>query len=658
MRRLLIVLVALGTLGAAIGAWFHLARDTAPMSAEEVVRRGAAALRAHDATRARDLAAAAVRDAPNSAATHLLLAKSMLALDDGVGAEAELKRAVETGADAKLLAHLRAHAFLLQGDGTKALSEAANAVATGRPYGLRISARVLADRGEWTAAGDLFDQALRLAPRDPDLWLDTARFRLAAGDVLGANAAAQRVLQLDSNHVAGLLVRGELVRAQYGLVAALPWFEAALKHDPRDYSTLVEYAATLGDAGRTVDALAATRRVLVVRPNSPQALYLQSVIAARAGDRELASTLLAKSDGAIDALPAALLLKSILDVQSGDYEQAITRLKALIDRQPLNTAARKLLAAAMLRRDSALEALNVLQPLTGRNKTDSYALLLAARGLERRGDRDGAAALIDRSGAASASVAGGAFSEDDSLGTLAAQADQHPDDPAALVAYVRGLYGSGDTATALSKAEQVASRNRAIPAAQLLLGDMLMLANRPTDAALVYGRAADIRFDSPTLLRLVEALERAGRSRDAANALDLYLSQNPLSLSALRISGHSQLMAGRYEVAINSLEQLRAQLGDGDAALNADLALAYAEAGALDDALEFGEAAYALAPANPLVVEAFGWVLYRAGDFAHAAELTRKALRLAPGAPELRWQLAQINAAGDRRKAAGPKQAH
>jgi hypothetical protein len=29
-----------------------------------------------------------------------------------------------------------------------------------------------------------------------------------------------------------LVLRGEMVRSQYGLVAALPWFEAALKRDP------------------------------------------------------------------------------------------------------------------------------------------------------------------------------------------------------------------------------------------------------------------------------------------------------------------------------------------------------------------------------------------------------------------------------------------
>jgi tetratricopeptide (TPR) repeat protein len=638
------MLLALAAFGGALVAWFYSGPAGTPqLDAKTAIARSTAALRAHDATSARDFAVAAVRDEPSLATAHLALAKAMLALGDAVGAEAEIQRARDTGADPKLLPHLRAHALLLQGQAQKALVEADNAAPAYRAYALRIRARALAAGGNWQAAENAFGEAARLTPADPDLWSDQGRFRLATGDMLGANEAAQRVLQLDPDHLDGLVLRAELVRAQFGLVAALPWFEAALKRDPRSLGALVEYAATLGEAGRTVDALAATRRALAAQPNSPQALYLQSVIAARAGNLALAHTLLAKTGNTIDTLPGTMLLKGALDLQSGEYEQATTRLKGLVDRQPLNIPARKLLAAAMLRRDSADAASELLRPLTGLSGVDSYALLLAARGLERTGNRDGAAALIDRS-IAPASSATRAFILDDSLETLSAQADQRPGDPAAQVALLRGLYAVGDNANALARAQQIASANPGVPSAQLLLGDALMLAGRQNDALASYRQAAGLRFDAATMSRLVETLGAVGKNQEATNVLGLFLSQNPMSVTALRLSARSQLRAGEYEAAINSLEQVRSQLGDGDAVLNAELALAYAGAGASDEAQELGEAAYALAPANPLVVEAFGWVLYQAGDLAHAAELTRKGLRLVPEAPDLRWQLAQIYA--------------
>ena len=37
-----------------------------------------------------------------------------------------------------------------------------------------------------------------------------------------------------------------------------------------------------------------------------------------------------------------------------------------------------------------------------------------------------------------------------------------------------------------------------------MLGDVLMLAHRPAEAAAAYTRAADLRFDQPVLLRLVD----------------------------------------------------------------------------------------------------------------------------------------------------------
>lgn len=651
LRRLTIALLALGVLAAAFGAWAQFGTSSRTETSQATAR-SVAALKAHNASDARDLALVAIRGAPENPAAHLALAKAMLALGDGIGAEAELQRSIDAGGDSKLVPQLRAHAFLLQGDEARAFAEAARAAPPFRAYAVRIQARALSARGEWTRAASLFDESARLAPRDPDVWSDIGKFRLTAGDVLGANVAAQRAIALDRGHLEALRLRGELIRNQYGLLAALPWFEAALNRDPRDHATLIEYAATLGDAGRSIDALAVTRRALAVRPSSAQALYLQSVLAARAGNLDLARGLLAKTGGAIEGMPAMLLMKGILDLQSGEYEQAIAKLKALLDAQPMNTAARRLLASAMLRRGLAPAAVDLLQGTAARGDADSYTLLLAARGGERLGGRSVAASLIDRS-VQPLSRDDAIFGPGDSIDTLTAQADQRPDDPGALLPLLRGLYTTGDVAGGLRRAQGIAARNPGVPAAQLLLGDALMLGRRAADAVPIYKRAADLRFDGPTMLRLVEALEASRKNEEAANVLALFLSQNPMDVAALRLSARSQLAAGDYDAAIDTLEQVRFQIGDGDAALNADLALAYVNAGASSTAEEFAEAAYALSPANPMTANAYGWVLYQNGDLPHAAEMMRKAIRLAPDQPEPRWRLAQVYAAlGNRRDAA------
>jgi len=627
------------------GGWFAFMPGRMSKSeAAAATTRAEALLKADNATGARDLAAQAVRGDPDNENAHILLARALLALQDGVGAEGEIQRAVDAGYDPKAVPQWRAEAWVLQGKTDKAPAEADKAPAGLRPYGLRIRARALTAQGDFAGAGAALDEALRLAPDNAGVWMDLGRYRFAAGDLIGAAQASDRAVRLAPGYIDALILRGEIVRSQYGLVAALPWFEQALKRDPARHDVLIEYAATLGDMGRTVDAVAATRRALAARPGSPQALYLQAVIAARAGNFDLARAILAKTDGAIGDLPGAILLGGSLDLQKGDYEQAIEKLSDLVGMQPMNITARKLLAVALLRTDRARNAIDMLRPVVARADADSYALTLVARGFERIGDRASAARFLDRA-AFPATGESSAFSADDNEATLAADADQRPDDPQATLPLIRALIAGGDKGGALTRAQQIAAKNPGAPAAQVVLGDVLMLLGRPADAIPAYKRAADLRFDEPTMLRLVEALDRSGKREDAANVLALFLSQNPASIAAQRLSAHWQLLAGDYDAAIDTLEDIRFRIGDGDAALNAELATAYTGAGETGTAVEFGEAAYGLSPANPAIADAYGWALFKGGDPEGGLELLQKAVILAPKHPGLRWHLAQIYAA-------------
>lgn len=644
LRRALVVLGGLGAFGIAITAFLMLSPNRVDAAGDgNPIERSASLLRQSNATAAKAAALDAVRVDPNRPQAHLALAQAMLALDDGGGAEGEIQRAVDTGFDAKLVPQYRAHALLLQGDADRAITEADKAIPLYRAYALRIRARALTVQGKYGDAQSALDEAMRITPRDASLWTDLGRFRYATGNLRGAVQAAEQAVKLDRDNAGALLLRGELVRSQYGLVAALPWFEAALKRDPYRHDALIEYAATLGDAGRTQDSLAATRRALEARPGSPQAFYLQAVIAARAGDDDLARGLLEKTGGTLDSVPGVLLLGGTLDIEQGDYEQAIGKLRELVAVQPMNLTARKLLATALLRTDSARNAIDILRPMVARGDADSYTLTLAARGFERIGDRASAARLLDR---AAYPVTGeaGAFSADDSVAVLDAPATANPGDPDATVPLIRAMIAQGNQAGALARAQSLVRDNPGVPGAQLLLGDMLMLGHSYADAAATYRLAADLRFDEPSMLRLVEALDRGGHRAHAANVLALFLSQNPVNVAALRLSGNWQLAAGDFDAAIDTLENLRARIGDGDAALNADLAMAYSGAGEDRIALDFGEAAYGLAPANPAVADAYGWALYRSGDAEGALELLQKAVALAPRHAGLRWHLAQIYA--------------
>lgn len=639
--------VVLGAAVLAFGALAHADVNDAKLS----LARSLTALSIGNASAARNNAMDAVKADAGWGLAHAVLARSYLALGEGVAAQAELDRAKAAGFDIGRAHQLYAHAWLLQGDPARALIEAAKAQPKFDGYAARVRARALAAQGDLPGAQTALDGVIAAAPGDSAAWSDLGRVRYDAGDVAGAILAAGKAIALDPANIEALTLRGELVRSQYGLVAALPWFEAALKKDAYYHPALIEYASTLGDAGRYADMLEATRRAQATRPTSAQAFYLQAVLAARAGKYDLARSLMQRTNGAIDGLPGALLLQGTLAYQDGAYEQAIAKWRELVGRQPMNIVARRLLGTALLRSGDAQGTLDVLQPVATRGDADSYTLTLVARAFERTGQRGWAARYLDR---AAFPAQGGStpFGSDDTLGTLASFAQGSPDDPVRRVAYLRGLVDVGDTGQALAQAQAIARQSPGAPAAHLAVGDTLAALGRWGDAAAAYRRAADIRFDEPTMLRAVDALDRSGQRPAAANVLELFLSQNPQNIAAQRLAAHWQIVAGDYDAAIEALEGLRERIGNRDAALLTELAMAYIGDG--DDAtgLSYAKAAYGVAPLSPAATDAYGWALYQQGRNAQAAQLLEKAVAIAPAHAGLRWHLAQVYADLGRKDAA------
>ncbi len=592
---------------------------------------------------ARSYAEKAIKADPKSGLAHAMLARTYLALGDGVGAEAELGRAAANGFDMKRGHQMLAHAWLLQGDAKRALAEASKSDPRFGGYATRVTAKALAMQGKSPDAIALLGELLSAEPDNSYGWSDLARIRYNAGDIAGAAANAQRAVSLDPNNLEALTLRGELMREQYGLAAALPWFEGALKRDAYYHPALIEYAATLGDMGRYTDMLDATRRALAARPRSPQALYLQAVLAARAQNYDLARSLMQRTGGAIDDLPGGLLLGGTLDYQAGAYEQAIEKWRELVGRQPMNLTARRLLGSALLRSGDAKGALDVLRPVALRGDADSYTLALVGRAFEATGERDWAAKYLDRS-AWPATAAATPLGTDDSLAVLANAAKDDPGNPVAMVGMIRGLIDAGQAGDALGRARALAAANPGAPAAHLLVGDTLMTMGRFGEAADAYRRAADIRFDETTMLRAVDALDHAGRRPEASRVLGLFLGQHPENVPALRLAAHWQIAAGDWDGATDTLENLRSRVGSRDAGLLAELTYANIGAENLDDALGYGAAAYEIAPMNPAAVDAYGWAFYASGDSDKAKDLLEKAAMLAPRQPGIRWHLAQAYA--------------
>ena len=183
-----------------------------------------------------------------------------------------------------------------------------------------------------------------------------------------------------------------------------------------------------GDLGRYRDMLDATRRALsAARPADAQAYYLQAVLAARAGQYDLARDLMQRATGgAIDDMPGALLLNGVLDYQGGAYEQAIGAWRELVDDQPMNFAARRLLGAALLRSGDADGALDALAPACAARRRRQLHADAGRAGVRGRGTSViWAARFLDRAGDP-LRPSPAPLGSDDPLDDLSAAADAAP----------------------------------------------------------------------------------------------------------------------------------------------------------------------------------------------------------------------------------------
>jgi tetratricopeptide (TPR) repeat protein len=611
-------------------------------SAQDEYRSGVAALRQGQPRTARIHLLNAIQAAPNDGRIRIAQAEAYLALGDGVAAEAELRRARALGVPAEATYHLMAHAFLIEHQPDRAIDEAARAPARFAGDAGRIRGLAAMELGDIPQATEALNAALSAAPRDGAVWTAIARFRRQTGELAGAIEAADKAVAFDPKNAEAVELRGELTRSQYGLAAALPWFDRALQIDPANLPAMVERAATLGDMGRAKDMLAATRAILAVAPKNPNAYLLQAVLAARAGKYDLARSLYRRTGGALDDQPAALLLAAAVDLQTGYAEQSVQRLQKLLILQPDNAKARRLLASGQWRLGDAAGAVATLRPLADRADADSYVLTLMGEALAKQGDRAGASTYFAKAAQPrpAASVLSGPV-PDDQLAALRAAAAASPGDAGAQIQLIRALLGRGVGAEALARARRLEADNPGAPDAHMLAGDALGVAGNWRAAAEAYRRAADIAFNEPVALRLIEALRNADDGAGAARVLALYLRQNPDSVAALTVAGNDWLAAGDWTRAIAAFERVRARIGDRDALLLNNLAWAYSEAGDYDRALPLAARAWSLDRRNPATADTLGWLLYKSGrDRLRGLALLQQAAQAAPADAAISGHLA------------------
>ena len=541
--------------------------------------------------------------------TAMAQAHAALARGDGIAAEMALRKAMAAGAPHDAVAARMGEAYLDQGDTVKAREwlGPGRFVPSEEAHGFRVLGRLEMAEGNLAAAGQAFDRALQRTPDDSRLWVDIARLRYAGGEQVQAIAATDRAVALDPANVRALEYRGLLLRDQQGLTAALSWLEAGLKAKPDDLALLGEYAATLGELGRARQMVTVTRRMLELDPKNGRAFFLQAVLAARAGNVDLARALIGRAGTAAEA-PAGLLLFGTLELQAGNANHAAELLERLSALQPDNRTARLLLARAL---DATGERRTLVDRFEGealRPDASPYLQTLVARALEDLGQRERAAPLLDRAARAGATP----------ILPLSPTGDGPP-------AQVRRFLAAGNLAEADAVAARVRNAAPGSADAQRLYADVRFARGDLAGAVEAWRVAATVALTDDLLLRFVDALLKGGRADEAERLVSGALATSPRDRAALRLSAGLAARRGDWGRAATVLAYL-ARTGDAaDARVQSDLSFARLNRGDLAGARQAAEQAFRLQRASPAASRALGLVLQKQHQSAEDAQaLLRK----------------------------------
>jgi len=331
-------------------------------------------LRTRDHKAALEAAKKLLARAPEQVTTQVAYARTLLAMDDAVGARPVLTNAARfAGYDATALteiASLQSRARDLPG-AVYSLEKALSGDARNLPALIQL-ARAYLDQGDLTRAEQRGQQAAQQFPRSADAQLVLADVALVRSQFPQALEAAKRAHALMPSAVT-VLKQMQINATAGDKTAAVKLAQDWLQQKPQDLAVLRALGNTYSRQGNAAAAETIYDRLLVLAPNDVQVLNNLANVQLQRGDKKALSTAqrafqLAPSDpSVIDTLGWA-------QQQQGDPEKALPLLRDARLRAPQNPDIRYHLAAVLAGKGRKAEARSELEAaLQGNHGFESEA---------------------------------------------------------------------------------------------------------------------------------------------------------------------------------------------------------------------------------------------------------------------------------------------
>jgi putative PEP-CTERM system TPR-repeat lipoprotein len=340
----------------------------------------------------------------NSGEARYLLGKTLLEAEDPGSAAIELGKANDLRYSPDAVTPLLARALLMQGHAEKVINEYGAATlstpAATAELKTTVASAFLA-RSQRPQAEAALQAAFQAMPDYAGAMLLRARLQASEGDIAGALATVERTLGKASEDADAWALKGELLLRKGDQEKAIEAYRKALaarKDSLAAHGAIVSIYLSRNDLKA---AKAQLEELKKLRPNHPEARYLEARWAFQSGDYKTADEttqqLLKYGDN-----PSVLQLAGAVALQKGALLEAEQFLgKALFVGKGVQAVAdlalaRQLLAQTYAKSGRAAKALETLAPLLEAKDPDARTFSLAAAAHLRNGDPKKAEELFAR----------------------------------------------------------------------------------------------------------------------------------------------------------------------------------------------------------------------------------------------------------------------
>jgi len=390
----------------------------------------------------------ALKEAPTNAEARLLLAKALLESGDPVGAETEVRRAIEYKYPGDAPFAVLGRALLLQREFPKMIAELSDkSLAEPQDQAdLRTSlAFAYTATGKNAEAHAAIDAALGAVPKYPRALVAQAQLAVAENNLPLAFELVDAALTQVPDDPQALMLKADVELAQNHSAQAVKTLERLVELRPDAVSARYVLITMLLRTGQVEIAAAQLDSLKKLAPNDPRTLYSEAMVAYSRGNMQAALAAAQKVLAvAPDHLPS-LLLSGLANYQMGTYSAAEEALRAVLARVPNDTGALRTLVATYIRTGRTAAALELLEPALIRTPNDTALLHSAGEVYLASNNPAKAAEMYER----------------------ATALDKTNVSDRVRLAQVR--LASGDTARAFKDLESLADANPTLSAADLAL---------------------------------------------------------------------------------------------------------------------------------------------------------------------------------------------